>query len=414
MHPKRKLARRGTITVLAAVLMAIFLAMVAFSVDVGYIVHARTDLQRTTDAIALAAAQHLPDETDALAAAVRMSDDYNSANASLSCTLDPADVVFGYWDSDDAMFHNPPPAKRSVNAVRITMRRTQASGNPLSLFFAPVLGVDSANVEANATVMSDRGLCGPLIGIEYVRVPGTPLTDSYDTDEGPYNAATAGHEAGLCSDGPITVNGTALVQGSARAGKGYDVTITGRSVVTGPIGSRLKPLNMPPVDASEAAVMNDNASLPLLKQGNSWVSPLDANRNFHLNATKTYDMPPGTYYFNDLTLEGQAVLNFSGPTTVYLTGDLKRAGGTMVNNNTQLPSNLRILMTGGTADVTSNNDFHGLIYGPNTEITVSGDADLFGGVVGRTLTMTGTGAVHYDESLDLGVDEFPRRIALVD
>ncbi|MEX2120484.1 MAG: TadG family pilus assembly protein [Pirellulales bacterium] len=414
MQPKRKHARRGTVTVLAAILMAVFLALVAFSVDVGYIVHARTDLQRTTDAIALAAAQHLPNEAAASAAAIQMSIDYNIANASLPCTLDPADVVFGYWDDDDAVFHTPPPAKRSVNAVRITMRRTEASGSPLTLFFAPVLGVDSANVEADATAMSDRGLCGPLIGIEYVSVPGTPRTDSYDSVEGAYNAATAGHEAGLCSDGPISVEGTALVQGSARAGKGYDVTITGSATVTGEIGSRLKPLNMPPVDASQAAIVNDNASLPPVKKGNSWVSLVDGSGNFLLDGTKVYDMPPGTYYFNNFTLEGQSVLNLSGPTTIYVTGDMRRAGGTFVNNNTQIAANLQFLMTGGTADITSNNDFYGLIYGPNTAITIDGAADMFGAAIGRTLTMTGGGEVHYDESLDLGIDEFPRRVALVD
>jgi hypothetical protein len=171
---------------------------------------------------------------------------------------------------------------------------------------------------------------------------------------------------------------------------------------------------MPPVDASQAALINDNLFLPLVPEGNGWKSPVDSGGNFLLDGTKTYDMPPGTYYFNNFTVKGQSTLNLSGETTIYVTGNLERSGGTFVNNNTQIPSNLKFLMTQGTANVTSNNDFHGVIYGPNTNIRLDGDSDLFGVVVGKTLTATGSGAAHYDESLDLDEVDFPRRTALVD
>jgi hypothetical protein len=205
-----------------------------------------------------------------------------------------------------------------------------------------------------------------------------------------------------------------MVRGSARAGKGFDVTLTGNATVTGSIGSRKKPLNLPLVDASDAAVDNDNAQLPGILKGKTLVSPVDNKGNFLLDGSKTYDMPPGTYYFNDFTLQGQSVLNIRGPTTIYVVGNMTRAGGTHVNNNTQIPANLKILMTGGTANVTSNNGFHGVIYAPQTAVTVDGDSDLYGAVVGRTLTITGSGSIHYDEALGLGEVSLPGRVALVD
>jgi hypothetical protein len=198
------------------------------------------------------------------------------------------------------------------------------------------------------------------------------------------------------------------------AGKGYDVTLSGGPIVTGCIGSRQEPLDLPPVDASEAALFNDNDQIPLIPEGNGWKSPVDAQGNFLLDGNKVIDMPPGTYYFNDFTVTGQAEFNIHGPTTIYVTGNLLRAGGTVVNNNTQLPENLSFLMTGGTASVTSDNAFHGVIYAPNTPVTVDGDADVYGAIVGKTLTVTGSGSGHYDESLDLEHIDFPRRTALVD
>ena len=61
--------RRGNIVVLTTLMLVVLLAMVAFAIDMGYIVHARTELQRTADACALAAAARLPDLDEARAIA---------------------------------------------------------------------------------------------------------------------------------------------------------------------------------------------------------------------------------------------------------------------------------------------------------------------------------------------------------
>ena len=47
--------RRGAISVLAALLAVVVLAMVAFAVDTGYILSNKQELQRTADAAAMAA-----------------------------------------------------------------------------------------------------------------------------------------------------------------------------------------------------------------------------------------------------------------------------------------------------------------------------------------------------------------------
>ena len=403
--------RRGSVVALAAAMMVMLLAMVAFAVDVGVITNARTELQRSADACAMAAIMYLPDEAAALDAAQAIAAQNPSGGAA---NLSISDIEFGHWDRDAAHFLTTTTSAHGLNSVRVTVRRTDDSGNPVILFFAVLLGRTKTDVTATATTMYDRDLCGPLIGIDWVSVPGTPNTDSYDSEQGGYNPATAGDRAGLCSDGPINIEGSAVVRGSARAGMGHDVTITGGAVVTGSIGSRLRPLNLPLVDASGAAALNDNSKLPLIQKGNNFVSVVDANGNFLLDGNKTYTMPPGIYYFNNFTLEGQSILNITGETIIYITGDLRRAGGVTVNNNTKVADNLQFLMTGGTADITSNNDFYGVIYATNTNITLDGSADMFGGVVGKTLTMTGGGEAHYDESLGVEGIEFPRRTAVVD
>ena len=55
MKRRQKQKRRGTIVIMGAILAIVMLAMVAFSVDVGYVLTAKEELQRTADASALAA-----------------------------------------------------------------------------------------------------------------------------------------------------------------------------------------------------------------------------------------------------------------------------------------------------------------------------------------------------------------------
>jgi hypothetical protein len=282
------------------------------------------------------------------------------------------------------------------------------------LFFGRVFGAAEADVTASATAYYDRSLCGPFVGIEWLSIPGTPQTDSYDSRKAPYDWSTAADRGSICSDGPISVEGAAVVRGHARAGKDHTVTLEGGATVTRSIGSRGKRLTLPLASASQAAIVNDNDRIPLIPQGNSAVSPVDANGNFLLDGNKSIELEPGTYYFNDFTLEGQAEFSVSGPTTIYITGNMRRAGGTWVTNATNRPADLKFFMTGGIAEVTSNNAFYGVIYAPNTAVTIDGGSEFYGAVVGKTLTVTGGGSAHYDESLELEEIEFPRRTTLVD
>jgi Flp pilus assembly protein TadG len=407
--------RRGNIVVLSAFLIVAMLAMAAFAVDLGYIADAKNELQRAADAAALAAAARLPNTSAAVPVALSCA---GNNQTSITPVLQIQDIVFGFWDRDTAMFHNPRPSGRPYNSVKVTLRRTAANGNPLNLFFGRVLGKHSADITATAVAFGDRGLCGPFIGIDELSAGGNLTTDSFDSYDGSYVSSMAGNRGSVCSDGPITVSGDAAIRGDVQAGEEDDIYIGGSSEeVTGQIGNRMTALNLPAVDPSGAAVINSNASLLPYPDpdGSGSIQPLHpVSRDFTLISGAVYSLPPGTYYFHDMTLAGGSTLNIVGQTTIYLTGDLDRQAGSIINNNTALAANLRIRMTGGTADIANNNLFHGVIYGPNTDITYRGTAEYFGALVGKTLTITGDATAHYDESLDVNLGAYALRVMLVD
>jgi putative Flp pilus-assembly TadE/G-like protein len=392
-------------------LLTCLMALVALAVDVGYMAHAHTELQRTADAFALAAAAKLPSVNNAIDAGKTMA---KNNDTSIATALLDSDFEFGWWNRRNSTFTTPAPANRSNNAVRVTVARTAARGNALNLFFGRVIGKSAADMTCKSIAFMDRNLCGAFVGIEWVTVNGNPGSDSYDSINGAYNPATANNHGSVCSDGVVTVSGGSVISGDARAGANSEIVLNGGSIVEGNIGNRVKPLNMPPVDATGAAASNNNKNLPLLPRGNKMVSPVDKQGDFVLNSGDVYTIPPGTYYFHNFRMEGGATLNITGNTTIFITGDLTRAGGAWVNNNTALASNLEFYMTGGKANITSDNTFYGVIYAPNTDVTVNASADFFGAVVGRTLKVSGSGRGHYDEALDLEQVDPPTRTTIVD
>jgi len=413
--------RRGNVLVLSALLLAVIFAMVSFAMDLGYIVHVETEMQRTADSCALAAAAQIPD----LSNAVDMAKQVAQSNAHVEGPeLKTKDVIFGWWDRDTATFADTSGSSETVvlgeetplkdiNSVKIVLRRDSARGNPLRLFFAPVIGHNNADVDVTSIALWEKSLCGPLVGIDWVDVPGNPTTDSYRSADGSYATQIHRQNGSVCSDGPISVDGGAIINGDANPGNGYATTISGNSNVTGNTTPRIKPLNLPGVDDSEIALNNDNDSLPKIQKGNSLIPMPNADGDFILDGGKTYNMPSGRYYFRNLLLTGQSTLVISGPTVIYLWGSMDTSGGYTVNS-TQLPNNLKIFMTGGFAEVTASVAFYGTVYAPNTQVTLSGSAQFYGAFVGQTLYVTGTGDIHYDENLDFtGELVLPSRIALV-
>ncbi len=399
--------RRGAVIPLVAIMLGVILAMVAFALDIGYIALADTELQRTADACAIAAVQQLPSESDAIAAAQSLA---IGNRGSSGPDLAVSDIQFGFWDRDTATFS---AVASNVNAVHVTLERSESRGNPLNLFFAHLLGMSEADVGATATAMYDENMCGPLIGIDWVDVPGDATTDSFQSSHGDYASQVPRDNGSICSDGPINLEGNPIVNGDANPGKNHQTTLSGGAIVTGNTSPRLRPLNLPTVDISAYEFNNDNHLLPGIPKGKQLVSPVDGRGNFLVDGGKTYDMPSGTYYFNDLTLTGNSTLNITGPTNIYLSGKLDTAGGYLINT-TSIASNLRIFMAGLTAIVTSKVDLFAVIYAPNTQVEVRGSAGFYGAAVGKTLLVTGTGDIHYDEDLNIGdALNLPRRVSLV-
>jgi Flp pilus assembly protein TadG len=145
-----------------------FTGLVAFAIDIAWIVQSRSDLQSAADAAALAGAEQLMNgyvqynmpgqtlqstilstaETSAKTYAKNFAS-YNTAGGVNSLTLNDADIQFGFTDASNN--YTPAPTYTGYpNTVKVTMRLDSSANGSLKLFFAPIFGLTSESLQTTA------------------------------------------------------------------------------------------------------------------------------------------------------------------------------------------------------------------------------------------------------------------------
>ena len=260
------------------------------------------------------------------------------------------------------------------------LRLTTAGSS--ELLSMPVVRTIEAVVE-----VSPAGLFNfALFGDDSVTLTGNAKTDSYDSSAGSYNAATAGSEGDVGTNGiaagSITLTGNAQVKGDAMIGTEGDpaagITLTGNAVVTGSKGTEDEEKDFPAVTIPGG--VSNSGSLSVSG-----------------NTTRTY--PGGTYWWSSVSVSGNGRLQFTGSAVVYVTGNVSISGNG-INTSGNLPPNLLIFVSGThSVSVSGNGNFYGGIYAPNSSVQISGNGAFYGAAMGRTVTNNGNGGAHYDKAL---------------
>jgi Flp pilus assembly protein TadG len=393
--PWKHFNRRGAIVVVAAAFLIVIIAFLAFAIDYGQIVSAESRLQNAADAGAMSGARALIDGRAAAIAAAKSWASKNLTTSEQGIVLDE-DVELGRWNDEQATFTEVPEGSvQTLNAVRVTCRRSVARGNPLVLLFARVIGTDHAELTVFATARVNSIRCGPIVGLTKVSLSGSSQTDSYRSDQGAYSPASPGNEGHVCSNGDINMSGSTQIRGNARPGPGHTLKSSSSKGVTGITDPLDRPLNFPPTNPGNAQTVNNNNSIPLSDEG---IQPLNSAGEFKLSGGDAVTLPPGTYFFSKMSLTGGASVRVTGPTRIFVSGDCSMGGGSMVNLSL-LPKNLKLFPMGANCVISGDSEFYGAIYAPTTKVERSGSSDYFGSIVAGELVLSGSGGVHADLTL---------------
>ena len=130
---------RGIMLILFAALIAMLLAFAALAVDIGMIFTAQTQLQRAADSGALAGAGWLATSPG----------DFDGARTEAEFFTERHEAIRDSIDIDPALDIEFP----GDTLIRVWARRTEARANPLSTFFARILGLDDVDVTVRAAAV---------------------------------------------------------------------------------------------------------------------------------------------------------------------------------------------------------------------------------------------------------------------
>jgi Flp pilus assembly protein TadG len=193
LHAGRR-ARRGAVLPLTAILLVFLFALIAFAVDLGWIMAVRVEMQSAADSAALAGAQQLLDPSylsgtgatntgsasdDAVKKANTAAQSFAAQNTAGGVAIQLAlnedgsgnavnaaggDIVCGVIASpsnqSQTMVVSQPDVGPFPNSVQVLVHRDATRNGSLGLFFAPVFGIHSFDLQAKATATYEGGISG--------------------------------------------------------------------------------------------------------------------------------------------------------------------------------------------------------------------------------------------------------------
>lgn len=269
---------------------------------------------------------------------------------------------------------------------------------------------------------------GGLVALNRISFNGNNASvDSWisDPDNDPATAAIA-YSAGVRRDkgsigaasGTSTISiGNADIWGTAAVGGASTAAISvGSNGTVGPFGTASgvkNPANLATdFTTNIEPISNPTSGTPLGSLGaalgadgttTAWRAPsITGNLTVYGNVTIVLTAGPGT---SAISLTGTSGITLApgAKLVIYTEGDVAIGGNGLLNSSAQtdtfqlwgtsqstFPQNIQIA---------GNGALKGVIYAPNGNVTISGNGDVMGAVIGKTITLAGNVAFHFDESL---------------
>jgi hypothetical protein len=233
---------RGIAVLFVALFLLVALWFVSMAIDVGKVMAARTELQAAADAAALAGASAIDPVTGVIdqplakaraAAAALENKAYQSVETAI--VIDPElDVEF------------PQP-----DQVKVTVKRTAATGNPVVLHFAQTFGLPSVGVRADATAEAQElnSICEGMVPFAPTNPPGdvgffTDCDSSYTLKVGAGNSSQGNFQLldfEDCNEDNFTGSGGAAVRYYTEFGYQCCISLGAEWTLTEP-GNKVGPL----------------------------------------------------------------------------------------------------------------------------------------------------------------------------
>jgi hypothetical protein len=240
--------------------------------------------------------------------------------------------------------------------------------------------------------------------------------DSYNSRNGPYDAARARHRGNIGTNATdwgkvdlgVTLYNNAYVDGSVATGFGSDpnevIVQRNNAIITGTKSALDRPKDLPSVPPPAGLTFRGNYTLG--NGGTGTISQSGQYTNFFLdnNAVVTITASVTLYVTGGFTLSNNTQFRISPgcDVTLYFAGNWAIDNNAQINNVSQNPAQLKIYGTDtldGQQTFSNNAETYASIYCPRADLYLANNAAIFGSVVSKSIEQKNNGVIHYDESL---------------
>jgi len=242
----------------------------------------------------------------------------------------------------------------------------------------------TAIIENSGNALFDRALWGK----DWLDMGGTVRVDSYDPAR-PYSLVDNwGSLGSIGSNGNITLNGTVTVWGdAAHLGTCPDCG-PAQGHVQGSDYQLSEPHQFPSIPDFTVGTTDYSTSATLSPGHYGAVS---------LGSHDILELTGGIYYFDSIDLGSSGALKVTGDTTIFVKSNLDLRGQGVINDLGD-PTKLTVFYSGtNEMKMTGGTQAYIEAYAPNAPLTLVGTSDFFGSFIGKTVTISGTPRVHFDE-----------------
>jgi hypothetical protein len=257
----------------------------------------------------------------------------------------------------------------------------------------PVISATDGDVGTNGNLDENGG-------------PGTIINGTLSTPRGGVGACTANNVTALTISGKASVSEGLVKLPQAVALKTPEAINPAPSTTS----IDLKKVGGCPADATMPGLGYCAASASGVTFTPPSASTVVSLGNVNVNAGAVIHLNAGIYEINSLTANGNMTLQVdSGPVVIRVNGKngdgtematpIDLTGGSIIGLNFK-PENLQFVYGGtGTIKMNGGSGTAALIYAPNATVTMLGNSDFYGAVVGATVNDTGGAKIHYDRNL---------------
>jgi hypothetical protein len=278
------------------------------------------------------------------------------------------------------------------------------------------------------TTQTKRNASGGLTSKGSINFSGGAQFDSYDSSVAPYDPLHPGTNALALTDstasGAVSLSG-GNIYGMAVTGPGGSVAVNGSAAVGSASWNASSTGIEPGWSANDANVQINDVGAPSTTNG--WTPALNSGTNSGTNYTYLLSYAKSSYLSltipGNLTIQAGQSLGIFGPCTLwvsnltvsgtgfiymapgasltlYVSGAFDVSGGGIVNMS-GYAANLSVngLPTCTMATYSGGATFIGSVDTPEANFTFNGGSGAYGQFTASTITVSGSGGVHYDQAL---------------